>query len=70
MSCSDFPRFCLHSGGAEENGHGIFDRFLPFQERRLKTTKLYHKTQQRGNNLFAREYQHVTQCRHQKKDVA
>jgi hypothetical protein len=44
--------------------------FSSFQERRLKTTKLYHKTQQRGNNLFAREYQHVTQCRHQKRDVA
>jgi hypothetical protein len=47
---------------------GILDRFRLSQEPRLQTTKLYQKTQQRGDNFLARENQHTAHTTNQRRD--
>lgn len=49
---------------------GIFDRLFPFQEPRLRTTKLYHQAQQRRDDFLAREIRHIAQCHQPKRDAA
>jgi hypothetical protein len=44
------------------------DSSLP-QEHRLRTTKPYHQAQQRRDEFFARENQHIAQCRQPRNDA-
>lgn len=98
MTNGDFPDFCLHSRGTEQNWDGagfpdvveegsgavgmiaiyddgierqarqrFGDRLLISQECRLQTTKLNHETQQRSDDLLARENQHIAQRRQPKE---
>jgi len=56
-----------HDGIEGQSRYHFVDRLLLSQEYRLQTTKLNHETQQRSDDLFARENQHIAQRRQPKE---